>query len=442
LQSRVIHEAAALLAGLILLASSAWADESLCGPFEVVPGGTQPAECREPGVAPSDRGAAGADFVRLPAAVAPEHRLSRGGEALLALPKGTDGSLPEGLELAQGARVVSSYFSPVLCATVARVRGVDDAAPDELIEELPTGAAVVPNHLYLPAATEIEPLPLDVDPYRGLQYALDQIEVERIWKVSDGAGVTVALLDSHPDAGHADLESVRVLPIDPASGSAALHGTLMAGVIGAMRDNGYGIAGVAPGADLAAVPICGPQSPGAADVCPLYELLRGIDIAWGAQARVLNLSVVGPSNPLLERAVARLERLGVLVVAAAGNETTERPRYPAAYPSVLGVGAIDLDGQIYAKSNRGLSAQLFAPGVDVVSTAPDGSFAFGNGTSLAAAHVSGVAALLMGAGVEPDAARAALVGEATEQGPTLLAPACELLRRAGGACRTAEAPAR
>jgi subtilisin family serine protease len=322
----------------------------------------------------------------------------------------------------------------VLCATVARVVGPPGASPAQLVTRLPATAALVPHSVYLPSGEARALEPRASDPYRDLQYALDQIEVERIWQVSDGTGVTVALLDSAPDASHRELAGVRVLPLDASRAAIpALHGTLLAGLIGARSANGYGIRGVAPGADLAAIPVCGAERPGAPETCGLYEILRGLDAAWEQRARVVNLSLVGPSNPLLERAVSRLEALGVALVAAAGNEGTEQARYPAAYPSVLGVGAIDRSGERYARGNRGLSVKLLAPGVEIVSTAPRSSFAFGSGTSLAAAHVSGVMALLVGAGLTPGEARALLAPDQARE-PQVLPRACDLLARSGRSC--------
>ncbi len=152
---------------------------------------------------------------------------------------------------------------------------------------------------------------------------------------------------------------------------------------------------------------------------------------------MVNLSIVGPDNPLLERAMARLDELGVLVVASAGNEGTDAPRYPAAYPSVIGVGAANRERRVSAQSNSGISAELFAPGVEVLSTVPGGAFAFGSGTSFATAHVSGVLGLLIGAGSDPAAARAALFQQAhqdAEGGPALLPSVCGVLARLGSPC--------
>ncbi|MGH0030632.1 MAG: S8 family peptidase, partial [Myxococcota bacterium] len=179
----------------------------------------------------------------------------------------------------------------------------------------------------------------------------------------------------------------------------------------------------------------------AADRCMLYDLLRGVDRAWSEQARVLNLSIVGPSNPLLERSMARLDELGVLVVASAGNEGSDEPRYPAAYPSVVGVGGADRERRRHPGSNHGASSELLAPGVEILSAVPGDAFAFGTGTSFAAAHVSGVLGILLGAGVEPAAARTALFQEATlaaegRAGPAQLPPVCDVLARLGQPCQT------
>jgi thermitase len=261
--------------------------------------------------------------------------------------------------------------------------------------------------------------------------------------VTRGAGARVALLDSAPQASHRELTAIRVLPLDggPANAPAA-HGTLMAGVVGAAAENGFGIAGLAPAAEVVAIPVCTPEGAAASDACALYDVLRGVDRAHELEATVVNLSLVGPPNPLLERAMVRLEKLGALVVAAAGNEGVGEPRYPAAYPSVIGVGAIGADGAPFARGNRGLSSEIVAPGVEVLSTVPGDAFAFGDGTSLAAAHVSAALALLVSTGVEPVAARTALfqAAEAARprsspaSAPPPLPPVCDALARLGRGC--------
>jgi hypothetical protein len=365
------------------------------------------------------------------------------GEALLALPKDSAGAIPTDIGLAPGASIASSYWSPVLCATVARVVGPPDLEPAALVPGLPPTAAVVPNSLYATAQAVVTPAPMPAqasgpDPYRPLQYSLDWLGADRARSLTNGAGVRLALLDSAP-ARHRDLPPIELVPIEegpaPAPGT---HGTLSAGVLAAIERNAFGIEGVAPGADVVAIPVCTPQGASASDRCLLYDLLRGVDRAFDAEARVVNLSLVGPANPLLERSMARLDQLGVLVVAAAGNEGTDEPRYPAAHPTVIGVGAADRERRAYARSNRGLSAEIYGPGVEILSSVPGDAFAFGSGTSFAAANVSGALSLLLGSGATPAEVRAALFRQAAEasegQPLVLVPPLCDVLARLGKTC--------
>ena len=181
------------------------------------------------------------------------------------------------------------------------------------------------------------------DSYRELQHSLDRLGVDAARSVSTGAGVRVAVLDSAPQTDHPDLPPVRVAKIEGGPHGVGVHGTLTTGVIAAIADNGFGIAGVAPAAEVIAIPVCTPLGATPRDSCGLFDLLRGLDLAWKERAQVLNLSLVGPANPLLERAVNRLDDLGAIVVAAAGNEGVDEARYPAAYPSAVGVGAVDAE---------------------------------------------------------------------------------------------------
>jgi hypothetical protein len=428
----------ALAAGLAL-ARPTLADAPPCGPFEPFDAAAvQVAQASpDPGVAPARPPGA---ITTLPDATVAGGAAPRG-EAILALPKDAAGGIPTDITLAPGARIAASYFSPVLCATVSRVVGPPELEPAALVPGLPPTAAVVPNSLYATAQAELRPAPppeAGPDPYRPLQYALDWLGADRAHAVSNGAGVRLALLDSAP-ARHRDLPPFELVPIEggPAAQPGA-HGTLSAGVMAAIPRNAFGIEGVAPGAGIVAIPVCTPQGDSASDRCLLYDLLRGVDLAFTGAARVVNLSLVGPANPLLERSMARLDELGVLVVAAAGNEGTEEPRYPAAYPTVIGVGAVDRERRVYARSNRGLSAELYAPGVEILSSVPGDAFSFGSGTSFAAAHVSAALSLLLGSGAPPADARAALfrqAAEASEGAPVVLVPPlCDVLARLGRAC--------
>jgi thermitase len=420
-----------------LAASRGAADAPPCPPIEAPRTYAQLAPSAEPGVLGSHVGEAEGPIVSL--TESPDEKVPQQvrGEALLVLPKRPDGSLSHGYRLAKGARIADSFWSPVLCATIARVIGDPLADPYDLFAKLPSDAAVAPNHIYTSAADRVEPAPPPApDPYRHFQHALDDLGVDRARSVSLGAGVRVAVLDSTPQTDHPDLPRVHVVPLVGGPHDVGVHGTLTTGVIAAIANNGFGIAGVAPAAEVISIPVCTPLGATPRDSCGLFDLLRGLDVAWNEHAQVFNLSLVGPANPLLERAVNRLDDLGAILVAAAGNEGTDESRYPAAYPSVVGVGAVDAKGARYDRSNGGRSAQIWAPGTDVLSTVPGGAFAFASGTSFAAAHVTGVLAVLIGSGAKPDAARRALFQTArTASTPSpLVAPLCSALGQLGHAC--------
>ncbi len=357
--------------------------------------------------------------------------------AILVVPKGADGKLAiDAIELAPGARIEDSRWSPLLCATIARVSGPGSGRA--LFARLPATASVVDNSVYFSAATA-SAARVGSDPYRPLQHTLDRLGVDAARAVSEGAGARIALLDSRPQTTHADLARLRVVdPPGVAKLPEATHGTLIAGIVAAQRNNGVGIAGVAPAAEVIAVPVCRPGRSGQPDSCPLYDMLLGLDAAFAEQAQIVNLSLVGPANPALERALSRLDDLGVLVVAAVGNEASDQPRFPAAYPTVIGVGAVDREGKLWAEGNRGAFMEITAPGVEIVSTIP-GGYAFADGTSLATAHVSALLALLRSVTDDPVAARRALFQAGHAQpGATATAAAapraCDALALLGRPC--------
>ncbi len=365
-------------------------------------------------------------IVRIPEGRQPSVMSRAPGEALLVLPKLPSGELADDFTLGPDAKIVDSFWSPVLCATLVRVRGPRDATPQDLVPRAAPPAVVLPHSRYRTSAGEPRPAPAPKttgpDPYRPLQIGLAQLGVMQARSRTDGHGVRVALLDSAPDVAHRELTRVRLVPLEGGPPAApALHGTLMAGLIAAIENNAFGITGVAPGAELVAIPVCTPLEGGTSDECDLFDVLRGIDVAWKEQATILNLSLAGPADPLLQRAVMRLLDLGAVVVAAAGNGGGSLPAYPAAYPGVVGVGAIDPAGAPFSESNHGPWVSVAGPGVEVLSTTPGNSFAFVNGTSLAAAQVSGELALLTA--VVPDAVRMRMALLATARGALVPASA-------------------
>ncbi len=199
-----------------------------------------------------------------------------------------------------------------------------------------------------------------------------------------------------------DLHGARFLggvasgdPSPEPGGGAPWHGTHAAGIIGAVGGNRVGVTGVNWRVSLMGVRALGPDG-GRSD-----DLARAIDYASAHGARVINASWSGTPSAAVAQAIERAGRRGALFVAAAGNDGAAAPGFPAdlGLPGLLSVGALDANGALAAFSNRG--AQVAAPGVGILSTSAPGSYERADGTSVAAPHVAGLAALLFAA--HPDA---------------------------------------
>lgn len=235
------------------------------------------------------------------------------------------------------------------------------------------------------------------DAYAGLQPSLDEIGAAAAQRLATGRGVRVAVIDTGVDFAHPDLAG-RVglahsfVERGEESFTRDAHGTAVAGVIAAVANNRLGIAGVAPEAELLALKACWPEPPGSRQAaCDSYTLARALDFALGQGVRVVNLSLAGPEDPLLARLLARADERGVTVVAAV-DESGTAP-FPASVPTVLAVRA-EPDGEA-PEASAAPAAGLAAPGAQILTTVPGGAYDFWSGSSLAAAHASGVAALLL-----------------------------------------------
>ncbi len=258
---------------------------------------------------------------------------------------------------------------------------------------------------------------LYTDPLGGLSYGPAQIGAERLHATVTGAGVRVAVIDSGVDAGHPELAG-RVVASRDATGygvSPDRHGTAVAGLIAAQPNNGTGAWGAAPGAEIVSVKACQPAGPNELDArCWSSTVARALDLALQEGVRVLNLSIAGPEDPLVERLVKAAIQNGAVVIAAAGNGgPNANPSYPAALDGVIAVTAVDAEEHLYVHATRGAFVDLAAPGVEVITPAPGERYPALSGTSFATAFVSGAAALLLE--LEPGA-DAAAIREALEAG--------------------------
>ncbi|HZJ11938.1 MAG TPA: S8 family serine peptidase, partial [Methyloceanibacter sp.] len=226
------------------------------------------------------------------------------------------------------------------------------------------------------------------------QYAGETIRLEEAHRLARGKGVMIAVIDTAIEAAHPELIGT-IAGIFDAVGEgpspAEPHGTEIAGILVAHSK----LKGIAPEAKLLSVRAFRGGKTNPAQSTSL-QLLKGINWAFDAGAKIMNMSFTGPVDPLLERIIKAAAEKGAIFIAAAGNNGPKgAPVYPAAYPEVIAVTATDEDDKIYGKANRGGYICIAAPGVDIVAPALKGSYDLSSGTSMAAAHVSGVVALLL-----------------------------------------------
>lgn len=279
--------------------------------------------------------------------------------------------------------------------TVAKLRADTPAEAAELARHLDAQPGVVAARTARVRAMEAA----NPEPLARAQWNLPMTGAPQAWTVTQGEGVTVAVVDTGVDATHPDLVD-RVLPeVDLLPGVTPLpelnaHGTRVASLVaGAL--NGIGMAGLAPQAKI--LPVAALDPGGFGDTS---TVARAIIAAADAGARVINLSLGGPDrDPVLEKACAYAHSRGAVLVAAAGNsfQFGNEIQYPAASPNVIAVASVDRTGTPSGFSNTGSYIDVAAPGQDVLAAVPGGTYDRQSGTSFATPHVSAVAALVAAA---------------------------------------------
>ena len=246
------------------------------------------------------------------------------------------------------------------------------------------------NLLRLPKATPNEA-------ELGAQWGLEKMKVPEAWNITTGSSsVIVAILDTGVDANHPDLIDRIVPGYDFVNGKEGIpdddygHGTQMAGIIAGEGLNGAGINGVDLKCTVLPVKVIDANGIGNA-----ADIVEGLIYAADHGAQVVNMSFGGYTySGMLNDAIQYAHNKNVVIVAAAGNEATDAPAYPAAFPNVLAVTATGPDDQKWPDANFGDHVAVAAPGVGILTTTNNGGYGYGTGTSHAAAMVSGVAALL------------------------------------------------
>ncbi|MDD9898624.1 MAG: S8 family serine peptidase [Candidatus Melainabacteria bacterium] len=286
--------------------------------------------------------------------------------------------------------------------------------------------AVYPNLLYEISSETNDPLQIN-------QWSHDLLNPEATWEITKGEGITVAVIDTGVDHQHQDLvaniwsnedeiaangidddgngyvDDIRGWDFVATTGLSCFpgedcgradnnptdfdgHGTHVAGIIGATQNNEIGISGIAP--EVKIMPLRAGFSTGSSAFLKTSDILDSIAYAINNDADVINMSFAGGGLGVLHDIIKLADSLDIVMVAAAGNNSTSSKMYPAAFPEVISVGAIADNLTKMSFSNYGDWVDMVAPGSWVFSTVPNNKYDYQSGTSMAAPLVAGVAALI------------------------------------------------
>ncbi|MGI9238101.1 MAG: S8 family peptidase [Woeseiaceae bacterium] len=241
------------------------------------------------------------------------------------------------------------------------------------------------------------------DTYAGLQHGLATLDVSMAHRYSRGSGIRIAVIDSNADVNHEDLKGRidRVKKFPAKNGTPDhKHGTAVTSIIGAVANNAKGIIGIAPESSVELFVACWSQGHAKSAICNSFVLAKALDNMLDKPPNVLNLSLTGPDDELVARLLRRAHSLGVIIVAARSTIDGNSHHFPASMQEVIGVG-ISESPQGDQTKNAMPADCVYAPGEKILVALPDNAYDFRSGSSLAAAHVSGVVALLLD--ISPDA---------------------------------------
>jgi subtilisin family serine protease len=306
------------------------------------------------------------------------------------------GSQPDGVDdaLAQsfGLTKLSSVPISLLDGRLVRYAIPGDRQLPQIIAALTADPRVnlaQPNNIYLTVGKKKRASKTPA------QYSLAKLALTPAHKISQGRGVQVAVIDTGVDTSHPALANAVSQSFDAVGKGepkVQQHGTAIAGLIAGKGK----VKGVAPLSNVLAVRAFYMHPTYKRPVTSSAILLRALDWAFTNKARVFNLSFSGPFDPLVKAALTSAHDKGIILVAAAGNGGPKAaPAYPAAYENVIAITALDHKDKLYAHANRGNYLTAAAPGVDILVPSLKKGYRYSSGTSLAAAHISGLVALLL-----------------------------------------------
>ena len=308
------------------------------------------------------------------------------------LSRKTQRQLAERIARAHKLTLVDDWPMPLLgldCFVMAAPGGPKEAAQAAAaLARDPAVAWTEPMHLYHAEGQPAAASPARGDPLFAAQPAAREWRLADLHKTATGRRVPVAVIDSQVETDHPDLQGQIAAKADftpQPSSSGERHGTGVAGVIAAKENNGLGVAGVAPGARLLALRACWEAGAGQGTVCDSVSLAKALHFAIERRVQVINLSLAGPPDMLLGKLLDVALARGATVVAAFDPHLPQGG-FPASHKGVVRVADESL-----ASVQPGVYS---APGQDVPTTQPGGRWSLVDGSSYAAAHVSGLMALL------------------------------------------------
>ena len=229
------------------------------------------------------------------------------------------------------------------------------------------------------------------DPYLQLQSAVSSKDFEVVHALATGKDVVVGVVDTGVDRSHPELAENIIfaksfVDHDQESFDFDEHGTAVAGVIASAANNELGIVGVAPDVKVMVFKSCWQDMQTRKAACDSYSIIKSLVEVLKQQPDILNLSLSGPRDALIERLLTKASEQGIILIAAI-DSTNMSDSFPASMKEVIAVGTPLFEGALPVDS-------VLAPGVDILTTAPGATYAFRSGSSLASAYVAGAAALI------------------------------------------------
>lgn len=306
---------------------------------------------------------------------------------------------------AAGYETVAIDDLPALGAVLLRVRargGLKLSDAEKLMRRAAPDAEIDYNHVYAPSA----PRP---------KSASSGVAPGALMRIEGAPGARIGVVDSRVDLEHEALAGADVVVADFVGYEdprPSEHGTSVVSILAGRSPQ---FEGVAPGAKVFEASVFFQPATGGASATAA-SIVRALDWLAAQHVSVVNLSLAGPPNGILKGAITRVQKRGVIVVAAVGNEgPAAAPLYPASYPGVVGVTAIGRDKRVFRLAGRGAQVDFAAPGVDILHAGSGGGYRVSSGTSMAAPFVSAAIAAAA-ARTPPSEALPALEREAEDLG--------------------------